>query len=103
MFTIKKEILAENKVNEKEKRTKSLKDLSDDIVNHIQTFPAQEPASGSLSFLGNYQAVGGFQMLTNLPANEIKILSHRLQGKIVAQIHRCKVLAIHSKVTHACM
>lgn len=35
MFTIKKEILAENKVNEKEKRTKSLKDLSDDIVNHI--------------------------------------------------------------------
>lgn len=80
-----------------------MQDLSDDIVNHIWTFPAQESASGSLSFLGNYQAVGGFQVLTNLFANEIKILSHRLQGKIVAQIHRCNVLAIHSKVTHACM
>lgn len=53
--------------------------------------------------LGNYQAVAGFQMLTDLFASEIKILSHRLQGKIVAQIHRCSVLAIHSKVTHACM
>ena len=42
-------------------------------------------------------------MLTDLFASEIKILSHRLQGKIVAQIHRCSVLAIHSKVTHACM
>ena len=46
--------------------------------------------------LGNYQAVAGFQMLTDLFASEIKILSKRLQGKIVSQIHRCSFLAIHS-------
>lgn len=37
-------------------------------------------------------------MLTNLFANEIKILSHRSQGKEVVQIHHCSVLAIHSKI-----
>lgn len=42
-------------------------------------------------------------MLTNLFPNEIKLLSHRRQGKEVVQIHCCNALAIYSKIRNVCM